>query len=68
MIVVDVGAHIGYFTRIFSNLSGPSGTILAFEADPENFTLLKQNTSHYSNVRAYEEALSAQEGFIHFYH
>lgn len=68
MVVVDIGAHIGYFTRIFSNLSGSNGTVLAFEADPENFALLKQNTSWYANVKTYEEALSEQEGFIDFYH
>ena len=68
MIVVDVGAHIGYFTRIFSKLVSPNGLVLAFEADPENFGLLKKNTKHLSNVRRFPLALSDKEGLIDFYH
>lgn len=68
MIVVDIGAHIGYFTRLFSRLTGKTGTVLAFEADPTNFTLLRQNTRGCMNVRAEQIALTDRVGIIDFYH
>lgn len=68
MAVADIGAHIGYFTRIFSKLAGPAGLVLAFEPDPENFSLLKKNTKNLSNVRPIQLALCDQTGFIDFYH
>lgn len=68
MTVVDIGAHIGYFTRIFSKLVGPAGLVLAFEPDPENFSLLKKNTKNLSNARSIQLALCDQIGSIDFYH
>lgn len=43
MIVMDVGAHIGYYSQRFSRWVGPSGFVAAFEASPENVPVLKQN-------------------------
>ena len=43
MTVLDVGAHCGYFTLLLAKLVGPSGTVLAVEADPGNHALLKEN-------------------------
>ena len=42
-ICVDVGAHIGYFTLLLARLVGEEGTVLAFEAAPDNARLLAQN-------------------------
>ena len=60
MTVVDIGAHIGYYTRLFSELVGPSGRVFAFEAHPENFAILKRNlcTGAYANVEALNLAVS----------
>lgn len=68
MTIVDIGAHIGYFTRAFSKLTGPSGAVHAFEADPENFKLLEKNTDFMPNVRRYPLAISDHAGTIDFYH
>ena len=68
MVVVDIGAHIGYFTRLFSKLAGTNGKVLAFEADPENFALLRQNTRQCENVEQVELALTDRAGTIDFYH
>ncbi|MUL35999.1 hypothetical protein BWI75_06445 [Gloeocapsopsis sp. AAB1 = 1H9] len=43
MVVLDIGAHIGYFTWLFSDLVGPSGKVIAFEPCPENYPLLLHN-------------------------
>jgi FkbM family methyltransferase len=50
MTVLDIGAHIGYFTRLFASMVGMGGKVYAFEPHPENFLLLKSNTSRFSNV------------------
>lgn len=67
MVVVDIGAHIGYFTRLFAKLTGTDGVIYALEADPENFSLLQKNTAHLKNVRALKIAAIDKKGEISFY-
>ena len=42
-IVVDVGAHYGRYTLIAAERVGPTGKIIAIEADPNNFDMLKNN-------------------------
>jgi FkbM family methyltransferase len=68
MNVVDIGAHIGYFTRIFSKLTGKNGKVYAFEADPENFNLLQKNTISLKNTKNYQLAITDRAGAIDFYH
>lgn len=68
MRVVDVGAHVGFFTRLFSKLVGPSGMVYAIEADPENFDLLEKNTRRLKNAKIYHVAASDRAGTIDFYH
>lgn len=67
MVVVDVGAHIGYYTRLFSKLAGPEGAVYAFEADEANFFLLKKNTAHLANVKLFPVALTDHIGPLDFY-
>lgn len=68
MVVVDIGAHIGYFTRLFSKLVGKEGKVLAFEADPFIFALLQKNIRRFPNVAARQLAVSDQSGTMDFYH
>src|SRR5262249_33960355 len=42
-VVFDVGANIGFFSTLLSQLVGPSGRVLAFEPEPENLALLRAN-------------------------
>ena len=42
--VVEVGAHIGYFTILFSRLVGPGGQVTVFEPGENNLTYLRDNT------------------------
>ena len=41
--VIDIGAHIGHYTIPSSKQVGNSGKVVAIEADPDNFQLLKRN-------------------------
>ncbi len=67
MAIVDVGAHIGYFTRLFAERVGPEGRVFAFEPDPYNFSLLQSNTAGYPNVTIINAAVSDAAGTIDFY-
>jgi FkbM family methyltransferase len=41
--VIDIGAHIGRYTITSSKQVGKNGKVVAIEADPDNFQLLKRN-------------------------
>ncbi len=58
--VVDIGAHIGYYTVIAAQLVGDKGKVYAFEPDPRNFKLLQRNVeaNGYSNVVLVNKAVS----------
>lgn len=47
--VIEVGAHIGYQTLIFSMLA-PDGEVLAYEPGPNNIRYLLRNTKDVANV------------------
>lgn len=41
--IVDVGAHIGYYSTLFAELAGENGRVLAIEPDVRNVAVLKRN-------------------------
>jgi FkbM family methyltransferase len=43
--VLDVGAYIGTHALAFAQFTGPSGRILAFEAQPHAFDMLRRNVA-----------------------
>jgi FkbM family methyltransferase len=64
--VLDLGAHIGYYTLIFAELVGETGKVFAFEPIPEFFELLKKNVeiNGYENVILEQKAVSNVSGRI----
>src|SRR6185503_13852355 len=40
-IIVDVGANVGYLTRLFARATGTTGRVCAFEPNPLIFDILK---------------------------
>jgi hypothetical protein len=42
-VCLDLGAHIGYMTLLMAKLVGEQGRVFAFEAMPENASLLRNN-------------------------
>lgn len=67
--VIDVGAHIGYYTLLLAGLVGKKGQVYAFEPSPENFKILKKNVkiNGYTNVTLVNKALSNQPGLLNLY-
>ncbi len=67
--VVDIGAHIGYYTLILADIVGPTGKVYSFEPNPETFKILKKNveTNGYKNVVLEQKAVSNKKGRIKLY-
>jgi len=63
-IVVDVGAHMGFYTLRTAALVGPSGKVIAVEPDDCNYAILKRNIErcNLTNVTAINAALSDRDG------
>jgi len=66
---VDVGANVGYFSLLAAKLVGPRGRVVAIEASPEVFKLLRRNLelNRAYNVRAVNVAISDREGRAQLY-
>lgn len=67
-VVVDIGANIGFYTQLFSNLVGDNGKVFAFEPDKKNFERLLKNTKNHSNIIIENKAISNHSGIIKLYH
>ncbi len=67
--VLDIGAHIGYYTLIFAKCVGPTGHVFAFEPEPGNFALLEENVSanRYQNITLSRVAVSDRAGRARLY-
>ncbi len=50
--VLDIGAHIGYFSRLAARLVGPTGQVHAFEPTPSTCRVLQRNVAHLPYVVA----------------
>jgi len=59
--VIDIGAHIGYYTLIMAR---KAKIVYAFEPNPYNFELLKRNIeiNRLTNVRLYNKAVGNLNG------
>jgi FkbM family methyltransferase len=63
---LDIGANYGVFTKLFSELVGPAGKVLAFEPVPETYRTLAGGVRRYgmSNVRVFNNAVSDRAGHL----
>lgn len=64
--VVDVGAHIGYYSLLAARLVGKTGQVYAFEPDPERFSILEQNVhlNDYKNVVCVNKGVYDRDGVV----
>jgi FkbM family methyltransferase len=69
MVVVDIGANIGYYTLIAAKLVGNKGIVYAFEPEPGNYKLLCENIAinGYTNVVPIQKAVSNTSGKAKLY-
>jgi FkbM family methyltransferase len=64
MVVIDLGAHVGYYTLLAAKLVGPEGKVYAFEPEPTNYALLLKNIAlnGYENIVTTRVAVSNRVG------
>lgn len=62
MVALDVGAHIGYHSRLLARRVGAAGRVIALEPHPRTFEALRQNTRDLPNVIALQAAAAEAEG------
>jgi len=67
MRVLDIGANIGFYTILLSELVGDRGLVYAFEPDENNFSHLKRNTVSLKNVALNNVAVSDKSGKLKLY-
>lgn len=67
-VVLDLGAHIGYYTLLASRLAGDRGRVFAFEPDPANAWYLRQHVriNRCANVEVVELAAYDRSGRVAF--
>lgn len=64
-VVFDLGANLGYFTLLFSDLAGRGGEVHAFEPVPPTFARLRETVERcrrYENIFLNQAACSDVEG------
>ena len=68
MTFFDLGANIGYFSLIAARLVGPTGHVIAFEADPEIAARLRENLSrnNFSYARVEQKAVWSEDTTVSF--
>jgi FkbM family methyltransferase len=66
--VLDVGAHVGYYTLVSAVLAGPSGRVHAFEPNPRNAEFLRRHVriNRLDTVRVEQAAVSDRAGTARF--
>ena len=62
--IIDVGAHIGYYTILAAVLAGRNGRVEAFEPDPRNSDLLQRSArvNGFDVIRVHPAAVGEKEG------
>lgn len=67
-VVLDVGAHIGYFSMLASKIVGSNGKVIAFEPLPLNLAYLRQHVlaNDLKNVEIIDSAVGFTKGNLRF--
>jgi len=66
MVVVDIGANIGFFTMLAASLVGPAGRVIAIEPNPANVTLLEasRRANNFEQIAIHSIAAHSTDGIL----
>ncbi len=67
MVAVDIGANIGFYTELLSDIVGDRGKVYSFEPDEANFRYLENNVGDRKNVILQKSAVGDRNGIIDLY-
>ena len=56
-VVIDIGAHFGFFTLLMADLVGPKGEVHSFEPIPSTFKVLEKNSNNFENIQINRKAI-----------
>lgn len=67
--VVDIGAHIGYFSVLGGRIVGETGKVFAFEPEPGNYRRLRDHLAQNGlrHVQSFNVALGSSPGTAEMY-
>lgn len=65
--VLDIGAHLGFYTLLMSKLAGDMGKVYAFEPNPQLLSMLNITLSTLENTELFNVALSDSNGTASFF-
>lgn len=69
MTAIDIGANVGLYSLLLSQLIGSEGTLFAFEPEPALYASLTKNRAknQADNIRTFNCALGEAPGRVSFY-
>jgi FkbM family methyltransferase len=67
MVILDIGAHVGYYARRFAQLTGKNGRVVSFEPHPHTVQTLTHNVEKFGNVTVAQVAVADREGTAELY-
>jgi FkbM family methyltransferase len=69
MHVVDIGANIGLYSLLLARLVERRGSVLAFEPEPDLFTILRENcrSNDATNIKLFQCALGRTNALASFH-
>jgi FkbM family methyltransferase len=65
-VIWDIGANIGYYTNLFSDIVGSSGNVIAFEPSPINYQNLCRATEKKTNISLFNFGLGLKDSTVLF--
>lgn len=68
LVVLDIGANIGFYTLLAASRIGPGGKVIAFEPSADNCELLRRSLqeNHLDNVTIHTNAVSDADRVLCF--
>jgi FkbM family methyltransferase len=69
-VIIDIGAHIGLFSVIASQITGRNGKVYAFEPAPSTYALLQKTLSINNSeaiIETFQKAVGIETGKITFF-
>ena len=66
MTVFDIGANIGNYSLLFSDLVGAEGKVYSFEPTSTTFNRLQQRTENNQNIFLFQNAVFSENKLIEF--